>query len=151
MPDIETLICDGFAFESLAIRGETLSANYGSGYGEGVVIGNPAGLQTWRLRAGVLPNSEGDDLLDAGDFGWQTRFAYLFDFYVRHNVAAARKVFWVGPHGSALVYLAEIVEEELDFQQFCATVFSTGLTLRQRRIFGIASPKPATGNNTPEL
>jgi hypothetical protein len=136
----ERLLTEGFLFEGVSIRGSNLRASYGDGYGEGVRVGHAAGLRTWKIKIGALPNVPGENLVDAGGRGEQTRFMYLFGFYLRHNVENAHKPFWVRDPVSGDDYLAEIVEEELDFKMLSRVVMSTGLTVRQRRVFGVRSP-----------
>lgn len=149
-PQIERLITEGFLFVGHSIRGETLRTGYGSGYGEGAVIG--LSLQTWKIKIAVLPDSEGEDLILAGEFGYQTRARYLWDFFVRHNVDNARKPFWLRDPVSGRDYLAEISEDALDFEMLCRVAFSTGLTLTQRRVPGVESPSdPVTMENNQEF
>lgn len=148
---LETLITDGFLFESLSVRGFTFRANYGFGYAEGARFGPPEGLLTWKVKIAVLPDTD-DYLVDAGAYGLQTRERYLWGFYVRHNVENAWKPFWLRDPKTGRDYLAEIVEEELDYQLLCLTASSTGLTLRQRRVFGQSSPGDAvTMENNQEI
>ncbi|HEY0169893.1 MAG TPA: hypothetical protein VGB98_02485 [Pyrinomonadaceae bacterium] len=139
----ERLITEGFLFEGIAIRGETLRASYGSGYGEGAVVGNPEGLRSWKVKIGALPNVEGENLINAGEHGLQTRFAYLYQFFVRHNVRNARKPFWVRDPVDGRDYLAEIAEDEMDFPMLSRVVMKAGLTIRQRRVYGQTSPGDA--------
>lgn len=143
MSDFERLNTEGFLFESVSIRGAGLFASYGDGYGEGVVIGHPDGLMTWKARCGALPDYD-EFLVDAGEYGLQTRERYLWDFYVRHNVNNCRKPFRLRDPKSGRDYLAEITDEQLDYQMFCLKVSSTGLTLRQRRVAGVGSPSSPT-------
>ncbi|MCA1615053.1 MAG: hypothetical protein LC795_15655 [Acidobacteria bacterium] len=147
----ERLLTEGFLFEGTTIRGETLRASYGSGYGEGAVIGNPEGLRSWKVRVGALPNVEGENTVNAGEHGLQTRFKYLFDFFVRHNVQNARKPFWVRDPVDGRDYLAEIDADEMDFRMLSRVVMSTGLTLKQRRVFGQTSPGDAASENNQEI
>ncbi|HEX3560361.1 MAG TPA: hypothetical protein VHU19_14230 [Pyrinomonadaceae bacterium] len=137
--DFEKLITDGFSFELASIKGAGLFASYGDGYGEGAVIGNPDGLLSWKIKVSALPDSD-DYLLNAGEFGLQTRFQYLWDFYARHNVAQWHKVFQFHDPLSKKDFLADIAEEQLDYQLFCLTVATVGLTIRQRRVHGVESP-----------
>lgn len=147
----EELITEGFLFESVTIRGAGLFASYGDGYGEGAVIGHPEGLITWKVRIAVLPDTE-EFLVNAGAHGLQTRERYLWEFYVRHNVQNCRKPFWLRDPKSKRDYLAEIVEEQLDYQLLCLTASAAGLTLRQRRVFGQSSPgDPMTAENNQEV
>jgi hypothetical protein len=142
---------DGFAFELASIKGEGLFASYGAGYGEGVITGNPDGLRSWKFKVAALP--DGDDyLLNAGEFGLQSRFRYLWDFYCRHNVAAWHKVFTFRDPVSQRDFLADIADEQLDYQLLCRTVATVGLTIRQRRVHGVESPSdPVLVENPQEI
>jgi hypothetical protein len=149
-PRFERLITEGFQFTSRSIRGATLRASYGSGYAEGAVIGKS--LMGWRVKIAALPDVEGEYLVNAGEFGLQTRAAYLWDFFVRHNVDNARKPFWLRDPVSKRDYLAELDLDEIEFEMFCLTVFSTGLPLRQRRVAGVESPSdPVEMENNQEI
>jgi hypothetical protein len=149
-PQFETLLTAGFLFVSHSVRGATLRATYGDGYAEGAVIG--LSLLTWKVKIAALPDAEGEYLVDAGEFGLQTRARYLWDFFVRHNVDNARKPFWVRDPVSKRDYLAEISEDSLDFEVLCLTAFSTGLTVTQRRVPGVESPSdPVTMGNNQEI
>jgi hypothetical protein len=149
-PQFERLITEGFQFASRSIRGATLRAPYGDGYGEGAVIG--LSLLSWKVRIGALPGVEGEYLVNAGEFGLQTRATYLWEFFIRHNVDNARKPFWLRDPVSKRDYLAEIDSDEIDFEMFCLTVFSTGLALKQRRVPGVEAPSdPVTMENNQEI
>ncbi|HEY0098381.1 MAG TPA: hypothetical protein VGB76_05445 [Pyrinomonadaceae bacterium] len=148
---IETLITEGFLFEGTSIRGFNLRGNYGDGYGEAVVIGSPTGLRKWKFKVDVLPHFD-DYLINAGERGFQTRAQYLWEFYIRHNVANAFKPFWVRDPFLKQDFLAEIVEEELDYMMLCSIAYSTGLTIRQRRVHGVESPSaPITMENNDSI
>jgi hypothetical protein len=134
----ERLNTEGFLFEGTTVRGFTLRASYGDGYAEGAVIGSPAGLRRWKVKIAVLPHTE-DYNINAGAHGLQTRALYLWEFYVRHNVANAFKPFWLRDPFLKQDFLVEIVEEELDYGMLCSLAYSTGLTFRQRRVHGVES------------
>lgn len=149
-PRFERLFTEGFLFVGHSVRGETLRVSYGSGYAEGAVIG--LSVQTWKIKIDALPDAEGEYLVDAGEFGLQTRARYLWDFFVRHNVDNARKPFWVRDPVSKRDYLAEISEDGLDFEMLCRVVFRTGLTVTQRRVPGVESPSdPVEMENNQEI
>lgn len=151
MNGYERLITDGFLFESVAVKGFALRANYGFGYVEAVRIGPAAGLLTWRVKIDVLPDTE-EYLVDAGAYGLVTRERYLWEFFVRHNVENAFQPFWLRDPKSQRDYLVEFVEEELTYQLLCLTASSTGLTLRQRRVYGLSSPgDPVSMENNQEI
>jgi hypothetical protein len=146
---LEQLLTDGFSFEEVSIFGAGFSADYGDGYAESARTGHADGLREWKCKVTVLPDDEEDIeyMLDGGEQGPQTHFRYLFDFYVRHNVANIRKPFRFRDPVSRQEFLAEIVEQRMSYQIFNLTAYSTGLTIRQRRIFGVATPIEDTGNN----
>lgn len=148
--DFERLNTEGFQFTGRSVRGFTLRAHYGDGYAEGAVIGSPEGLRTWRVKIAALPGLDGTYLVDSGEHGYQTRARYLWEFFIRHNVAAAHKPFWLRDPVEKRDYLAEIVEEELDFEVFCLTVFGAGLTLRQRRVGGVEGVGAVTEEVNPD-
>jgi hypothetical protein len=135
----ERLVTDGFRFESVAVRGFTLRANFGAGYAEGARVGPAAGLLTWKVKIAALPDTD-DYLVDGGRYGRLTRDRYLWAFYLHHNVANAYLPFWLRDPKTGLDYLAEIAEEQLDYELLCLTASATGLTLRQRRVFGVTTP-----------
>jgi hypothetical protein len=151
MKDFERLITEGFLFEDTSVRGFNLTANYGDGFREGAVNGSPDGLREWKVKISTLPHLD-DFMIDAGEFGLQTRAEYLWKFYLRHNVANAFKPFWVRDPFLNQDYLAEIVEERLNYGMLCRTAYSTGLTLRQRRVHGVeSSTSPITMENNAEI
>lgn len=145
----ERLITEGFLFESKSVRGAGLFANYGDGYGEGARIGHPEGLLTWKVKVEVLPDTE-EFLINAGEFGLQTRERYLWDLYCRHMVANWHKPFWLRDPKTTRDYLVDFVEEQLDYQLLCLTASSTGLTLRQRRVFGLSAPGEPVAVENPD-
>lgn len=146
----ERLITDGFLFEAMSLRGESLRASYGSGYGEGAVIGHPEGLRTWKFKCSALPNLMNEDLIDAGEHGLVTRAQYVWGVFERSNVRNAHKPIWFREPVEGRSYLVEIVEDELDFRMLSLLIYSTGLTLRQRRVFGVASPTEPTAIENPD-
>lgn len=138
MSDFEHLQTLGFLFEGTSVRGFNLTASYGDGFRESAVIGSPEGLRRWRVKIGTLPHLD-DYTINAGEHGIQTRAQYLWEFYIRHNVANAFKPFWMRDPFLNRDFLVEIVDEELDYAMFCRTAYSTGLTIRQRRVHGVGS------------
>lgn len=150
----ERLITDGFLFESQGVRGFALRATYGDGYAEGAVIGHPEGLQTWKVKIAVLPDTD-DYLVDAtsvvaGGYGLLTRESYLRAFHLRHNVENAFLPFWFRDLKSGRDYLAEIVEEQLDYELLCLSASATAFTIRQRRVSGQSSPGDAAAVLNPQ-
>lgn len=148
---MEKLVTEGFAVETMSIRGETLGVMFGGGYGEGVLVGPKGGLLTWKIRVAALPDLD-DYLIEADGYGLLTRWQYLWEFYVRHNVENWHAVFRFVDLKSRREYLADIAEEQLDYQTFCLTVANAGLTIRQRRVYGVESPSdPNVPENNAEI
>ena len=151
MSGIDRIITDGFSFEAHSVRGSGLGASYGDGYAEGIRTGHPEGLKAWKMKVDALSDFE-EQTVNAGEFGLQTRWAYLWDLYVRHNVANWHQPFWFRDPKSGRDYLVEIVEEELSYQMFSLMVATVGITLRQRRVYGVESPgAPTTVENPAEI
>lgn len=147
----EKLITEGFAVETISVRGETLGAMYGAGYGEGVRVGPKGGLKSWKIKVSALPDFD-DYQINAGEFGLQTRWQYVEGFYTRHNVENWHKVFRFVDPKSRREYLADIAEEQLDMQTFSLFVATVGLTIRQRRVYGVESPSdPVAVENNAEI
>jgi hypothetical protein len=72
--------------------------------------------------------------------GQQTRANYLWDFFLRSK-AKGNRPFWLeDPKSPHQLYFAEFVDNALTYPVLCSLVYSTGASLRQRRVAGIESP-----------
>lgn len=127
-------------------EGTTLSADFGAGYVAAAVVN--LSVREWSLSGDVLLDTE-EHMVDAGVDGPQTRARYVFNFYERH-MDAGRRPFWVRVPFENRDYLVEFGEERLTFDIFTGVLFSTGLTLKQRRVRGVASPSDATAEVNPD-
>lgn len=125
----------GFLFTQTGVAVALLTADYGDGFGEGALIGGPAGLRSWDLKIDGLPDSADQVPLVEG----KTRANYLWDFFLASK-AAGNRPFWVYDHRTDQFYLASFVADDLSYAILCAQVYSTGLQLKQRRAVGQASP-----------
>lgn len=72
--------------QSLGWKGHALMANFGDGYGAGVLVGNASGLRKWSLSSGLIPDEadQTDDLVSYGASQTDTRYDYLQEFFERH-------------------------------------------------------------------
>lgn len=110
-----------------------LTANFGEGYGSGILAGSSAGLHNWLLSAEVIPDTnhlidyeiESVPLSDA-------RFTYFFEFIKRH-VALGDKPFIIQDPRTQKKFLVSFKTGGFDFEQITATLFRGGLILYQRR------------------
>jgi len=55
----EKLNTDGFLFDEIRVAVSVLTADFGDGYGDGVLIGSPDGLRSWNLKIETLPDQAG--------------------------------------------------------------------------------------------
>jgi lysophospholipase L1-like esterase len=126
----ETLNTEGFLFTETAIRFDLLKADFGDGYSAAALVGDPGGLRTWSLRIEVLPDTF--DQVGPIPGTAETRATYLWNFFASSK-SAGNQPFWVWDPLTDTQYLAEFVEDQLDYSILCAQMYSTGVQLRQRR------------------
>lgn len=132
----EQLNQSGFLFTSTAVAINLAKADCGDGYAPAaVLIGDPAGLRTWSVKIGVLPDSE----FQTPKIGAETRAEYLWNFFMA-NKAGGNAPFWIQDPKDDQFYLAEFVDDELSYEILCSKFYSTGLQLRQRRAADQATP-----------
>ena len=131
----EQIITTGFRIESASIRFSLLRASFGGGYDMTAGVGHPDGLRAWAIRVDVLPHTS-DYLINAGEFGLQTRAQYLWDFYCRHKQAGDKSFRIVDPVDER-TYLARFVDNDLTFHLLTRKLYSTGLSIEQRREVGV--------------
>ena len=140
--DYELLETTGFSFTEMSVAVPVLTANYGSGYGDGATVGLP--LMGWTVEITVLPDLEEYSIYEH-DLEGETRANYLWELFLRSKLAGNRPFRFIEPKDGK-EYFAEFVEHKLTYQMFTAKVFSTGLELRQRRVTDYESPGETTGN-----
>jgi hypothetical protein len=145
---LERLDTTALNFTDLTLNheGTTLSADFGSGYVAAAVVN--LSVREWSLSGDVLLDTE-EHMIDAGEYGPQTRARYLFNFYERH-MDAGRRPFWVRVPFEHRDYLVEFAEERMTFDIFTGVLFSAGLTIRQRRVSGVSSPADVTDVVNPD-
>jgi hypothetical protein len=131
----DRLQTDGFRFTQTMVSVGLLTADFGAGYGAGALIGSPTGQRAWSITIAALPDSTDQ----APEVDEQTRAAYLWSFF-QASKAADDEPFWIRDPKDGLLYLACFTDHALSYEVFCTKVFSTGLALRQERVFGVVSP-----------
>ena len=135
----EQLDQTGFRFEETSVEFAILSANFGGGFEANSLVGLSSGLREWAVRIDALPLMEEYQVDAGGSIGLQSRAEYLWDFYLR-QMAAGNKSFWFVDVKSGLNYLAAFADKKLSYRVFTATVYGTGLRIRERRERGEESP-----------
>jgi hypothetical protein len=133
MPDLsdyQQLSLVGLEIDSVGWKGAKLEAKFGAGYGSSAVVA-PAGLHTWSLSSGLLPDEEAygrliEDL---------PRFQYYLGFFQEHTTGG-RDVFEIEFRGRR--YHASFVDAEISAEMLTIDLFSTeGVQVRQRKVPGI--------------
>jgi hypothetical protein len=126
------------------IRFNIVKAEYGDGYSDRVLVGDPKGTRFFRLVFNVLPLLQGGTI-DPG-FGWdlQSKADYLWSFFCRQK-AGGDLPFWITSHVTGEDILVGFEDDQLTYTEFAAYLFSAdGIGLEQRRI-----PKATAQEQTP--
>ena len=114
-----------------------LEANFGDGYGAGVLSGLAAGLHKWNLQATVLPDTENYQVSYEIEDASLTdpRFTYYFEFFKRHIGLGNKPFFFVHPD-SRKRYLASFDQIEIEAERLAYKMYAGGVAVRQRRARG---------------
>jgi phage-related protein len=139
-----TLNSTGFKITEVAGAWSVLRADFGDGYQAAACVGAPSGTRTWSIRIEALPGEVLDHPLP-----WlegHPRAAYLWQFF-QTSKANHDDPFWfeVEDPGTSKrwQHLASFTDHQLSYEVFCARVYGTGLSMRERRVLGQVSPVPA--------
>lgn len=120
-----------------SISFDYIEHQFGDGYDETLVVGSSTGLREWQLKYKVLPGTLDRPIqLDNGDL--LSRADYLWDLFNRLKADGNKSLIITCPRDGKR-YLAKIVEPKLSYEMFMVKLFSSGLTLRQRRERGVAT------------
>jgi phage-related protein len=130
----ETLLEIGSFGLTEEIEFRVLEFQYGDGYEDSVLIGSTEGTLAWKLTFNTLPGFIGQ--AQGGVFSAQSKADYIWDFYCRH-MAAGNKSFKIVSPRSGNMYLAAFAETKLSFQLMLTKLYTTGITLKQRREAGV--------------
>lgn len=118
------------------IKFTTLDNDLADGYRSTALFGSNTGVREWKLQfpslghIDVLPNTVTD--INGASV---SREQYIRSLYVENKVTGEPFAYQDPNNGQ--YYLVDFVEDDLSMQRMKVKIFSTGLTLRQRRIPGV--------------
>lgn len=138
---LETLDLTVIDIDQVERAFSVLTAKYGDGYQDGVIVGSEAGLHLWALSSGCLPDDE-----TISPIGSDSRFTYLWDFY-QARMAEGNGPFIIPFRGAN--YHAGFVERRISMERFTDDLFAGGLMIEQRRIRGEAYNADGSIDDTP--
>jgi hypothetical protein len=130
----ETLLEIGSFGLTEEIEFRVLEFGYGDGYEDGVLIGSTEGTLAWKLVFKVLPGFIGQ--AQGGVFSAESRADYLWDFFCRRMAEGNGSFKLISPR-SGQMYLAAFAETKLSYELFMTKLFTSGVTLKQRREPGV--------------
>lgn len=135
MPALDTfeeLSLVGLEINTVSWRGERLSVDYGSGFGDEAATGTESGLWGWELSAEVLTDDDSyNDLIDGVPSA-----QYYFDFFKSHTTGTT-SIFRIEFRGK--YYHASFVEPEWMGEMHTIDLFSMdGVAIKMRRVRGHA-------------
>jgi len=106
-----------------------VQANFGGGYGAGVLANQTYGLHRWRIKANFLPDTS---VFTAGPDD-DPYFTYFFDFFRRH-ILLGNKPFIIKDTWRNKYYLVAFDRGEIDFNRLAAQFYSNdGIQVVERR------------------
>lgn len=117
------------------IKFTTLDNDLADGYRSTVLFGSDTGVREWKLKFPTLAHSDvpAKTVTDINGAS-VSREQYLRSLYIENKVTGTPFVY--PDPNTGQYYLVDFVENELSMQRMRVKIFSTGLTLRQRRIPG---------------
>jgi hypothetical protein len=118
-----------------SIKFTTLDNDLGDGYRSLALFGSDTGVREWKLKFPTLAHSDvpAKTVTDINGAS-VSREQYLRSLYIENKVTGTPFVY--PDPNTGQYYLVDFVENELSMQRMRVKIFSTGLTLRQRRIPG---------------
>src|SRR3954451_16051029 len=134
MSDFETLLDIGSFWVTEEVEFRVLEFSYGDGYGDSALVGSSEGTRAWKLVYKLLPGHIGQ--APGGVFSAQSRADYLWDFFCRHMAAGNKSFKLISPRDDRM-YLAAFAETKLSYEMFMSKLFSSGVSLKQRREPGV--------------
>lgn len=109
------------------------------GYRAGILAGFTSGTRSWKLTMPTLASlDEAVVTAEGARGGTMTRDLYLRTLYAENKASGQPFVFLSPQDGE--YYFVDFVDEALTMQRMRVKIFSTGLTMRQRRIAGVTLP-----------
>ncbi len=112
-----------------------LTANYGAGYGAGVIANSSYGLNRWTIATAVLPDTDAYSVTHTvdGDSVSSPKFTYFFEFFKRH-ILRGNKPFIIQDTRENKSYLVAFDVPQIDFGRITSKYFSLeGLPIVERR------------------
>lgn len=152
MADLELLQYTGVATYELSVKlaYPALTRVNADGYGHTVRYGNANGLKQWTLQYGALYTDENCPMITLADDTQTTPKEYLFDFIKRHHTPDIKLFRILCPEDNT-EYTASFLTHEFDWNWIDLRLWSTGLTVIQRRLpSGLqAGPNPSLVSDNP--
>jgi hypothetical protein len=113
-----------------------IEANFGGGYGAGIIANQDYGLHRWSIASEFLPDKtdfQVTAIID-GETETQTYFEYVFKFFQRHTLRG-NKPFIIKESRTALYYLVRFtMQGQIDFGRMTAKFFtSEGIAVEEAR------------------
>ena len=112
-----------------------LEIDYGDGYDDSALIGSSLGTRSWRFLYKVLPGTM-DSPVQVGAATLQSRADYIWDFFCRRKAEGNGSFTLTCPRDGKR-YLAKFVDHKLSYEMFMTKLFSSGLSIKQRRERGV--------------
>jgi hypothetical protein len=122
------LTCD-IAFSILEI-------DYGDGHDDSSLVGSSLGTRSWKLVYKTLPGTM-DSPVQVTDALLESRADYLWNFFCRRKAEGNSSFILTCPRDGKR-YLAKFVEHKLSYEMFATKLFSSGLSIQQRREAGVS-------------
>lgn len=128
-------ICKLFNITDIELVMPLLEADFGDGYGAGVLSGKSSGLQKWTISADpILDLADYNiDFLVDGEPQTDTPLNYFWEFFRRHIALGNKPFYFVEPR-TGRKFLASFVELRLSLKVFTKVIYGTGIEIKQRRV-----------------
>ncbi len=111
-----------------------LEFSFGDGYEDSALVGSTEGTLSWKLTFKVLPGALGKER--SGPLSVESRADYLWNFFCDRMAAGNESFRFISPRNGRM-YLAAFAETKLSYEMFAARLFSSGISLKQRRELGV--------------
>jgi len=127
-------ICKLFNITDIDLALPLLEADFGDGYGAGVLSGKSSGLQRWTISADpILDLTDYNiDFIVDGEPQTDTPLNYFWEFFRRHIALGNKPFYFVEPR-TGRKFLTSFVEPRLSLKVFTKAVYGTGVQIKQRR------------------
>lgn len=114
----------------------TLKNDLGDGYSNSILFGSNTGLRTWKLKLPTLAGTNINIPFVTDIYGASvTRERYIRSLFIENKVTGTP--FAYPDPNTGQYYLVDFDEDDLTLERMRVKLYSTGLTLKQRRIQGV--------------